>query len=39
VDFSVGARYQERHRQMTQFDTTLAALRLPERQLVFEQEQ
>jgi Calcineurin-like phosphoesterase len=38
VDFSVGARYQERHRQMTQFDTTLAALRLPERQLVLEQE-
>ncbi|MFM1885438.1 MAG: hypothetical protein RL026_595 [Pseudomonadota bacterium] len=38
VDFSVGARYEERKRQVKQFDTTLAALRLPERQLVLEQE-
>jgi hypothetical protein len=36
VDFSVGARYQERRARVTQFDTHLAAMRWPERELWFE---
>jgi hypothetical protein len=36
VDFSVGARYQERRAGVKQFDTRLGALRWPERELWFE---
>ena len=36
VDFSVGARFLERQRHATQFDTRLGALRWPECQLVLE---
>lgn len=37
VDFSVGARYEERRRQADRFDTALMALRLPEGHLVEDQ--
>jgi len=37
VDFSVGARYEERRRQADRFDTALMALRLPEGHLVADQ--
>jgi hypothetical protein len=36
VDFSVGARFAERHRGAMQFDTHLGALRWPESQVVLE---
>ena len=36
VDFSVGARYQERKSGVNEFGTRLAALRWPERELWFE---
>jgi hypothetical protein len=38
VDFSVGARYEERRKNVARFDTALLALRLPEGQLTFDQE-
>ena len=36
VDYAVGARYEERKAGKTQFDTRLAAMRWPERELWFE---
>jgi hypothetical protein len=36
VDYSIGARYEERKAGKTQFDTCLAAMRWPERELWFE---
>jgi len=33
VDYSVGARYEERKKGVTQFETRLAALRWPEREV------
>jgi len=36
VDFSVGGRYRERARNVSEFATRLGAVRWPERQLVFE---
>ena len=36
VDYSVGARYEERRAGVTQHHTRLAALRWPEREVVFE---
>jgi hypothetical protein len=36
VDFSVGARYQERKAGITQHETHLAAMRWPEKELWFE---
>lgn len=36
VDFSVGGRYRERERDVTTFSTRLAALRWPERQIIFD---
>jgi hypothetical protein len=38
VDFSVGARYEERQKNVARFDTALLALRLPEGQLISDQE-
>jgi hypothetical protein len=35
VDFSVGARYEERKKGVAAFETKLAAMRLPERQLFY----
>ncbi|MGE3773302.1 MAG: metallophosphoesterase [Gammaproteobacteria bacterium] len=39
VDFSVGARYQERQSGASRFSTRLAAMRLPERVLVLSEDQ
>jgi len=33
VDYSIGARYEERKARKTEFDTRLAAMRWPEREL------
>ena len=38
VDFSVGARYQERKSGAAQFTTRLAAMRLPERRLLLSED-
>jgi len=36
VDFSVGGRYRERRRNVASFTTRLAAVRWPEREIVFD---
>jgi hypothetical protein len=38
VDFSVGARYQERKARVGEFTTRLGAMRMPERVVVFSED-